>query len=111
MIFAFATDDKSLTAFASESEAIAYCEGADVHSGLWQFFGPAGEPLLPRFLEQVARWGPFIGQGRYQLHQGHGASLLELLPSVSSVEGPEGLQSFVDVARYLRGGSRGSALR
>lgn len=29
MIFALATDDRSLMAFATEAEATAYCEGVD----------------------------------------------------------------------------------
>jgi hypothetical protein len=38
MIFAFATDDRTLLAFQSESEAIAYAEGVDVEDGVWLFF-------------------------------------------------------------------------
>ena len=50
MIFAVATDERSLYAFASEEEAIAKCEGLDVEAAGWLFWDSAGNPLEAEFL-------------------------------------------------------------
>jgi hypothetical protein len=47
LVFAFATDDKSLTVFGTESEAISYCELIDVENDGWLFWDDSGLPLRP----------------------------------------------------------------
>lgn len=42
MIFALATDYRSLFVFASVVEAVAHCEGIDVEDGGWAFWDGAG---------------------------------------------------------------------
>lgn len=45
MIFAFATDEKTLMVFPNERDAISYCEGWDVLEGIWLFFAADGSPM------------------------------------------------------------------
>ena len=67
MLFAFATDDLSLTVFASEAEAVASCEGADVAAGGYMFFATDGSPLEPVFSEPAIIRSLVVTHGRYSL--------------------------------------------
>src|SRR6266498_1398186 len=49
MIFAFATDDRTLFVFPNEAKACSYAEGIDVEDGVWLFFAEDGTPLVPAF--------------------------------------------------------------
>ena len=101
MIFAFATDDCTLQVFETEADAISYCEGPDVNSGKWQFFGDDGSSLVAVFSEPVERTRFTVSQGRYHLQRGSDSSLLGLLPRVEAVEGLKGMCSVSDVHRFL----------
>ena len=107
MLFAFATDDLSLTVFASEAEAVASCEGADVAAGGYMFFATDGSPLEPVFSEPAIIRSLVVTHGRYSLRPGTGLNLREVLPRVSAVEGPPGLQSVAEVERVLTSHSSG----
>ncbi|KAB8197005.1 hypothetical protein FKV24_003940 [Lysobacter maris] len=67
MIFAAATDEKTLFVFASAEKAIAYCEGLDVEGGGWLFWDEAGSALSPEFFTPNRRDGFTVGNGIYQL--------------------------------------------
>ena len=100
MIFAFATDDRSLEAFANEADAVACCEGIDVASGGYQFFGPNGSPLQAIFTVEPKTSGFVVTNGVYHLQSCDGATLQQVLPLVASVEG-QGLRTPEQVASVL----------
>jgi hypothetical protein len=90
MVFAFATDDRTLFAFPSEADAAAYAEGVDVEDGMWLFFAQDGTPLEPVFTTPNETGRFTVGSGVYRLERAsgkHAGTLLELLPQVASVEG------------------------
>ena len=112
MIFAFATDDRSLMVFVSEAEAIAYCEGIDVEEGGWLFFANDGSPLEPHFSRPSHRGTFSVESGEYTLRPakpGNDLSLRERLSEIASVEGMPGISNIADVERLLTAGSRGDA--
>lgn len=100
MIFAFATDDRSLEAFASEADAVACCEGIDVANGGYQFFGPNGSPLQAVFTVEPKTSGFVVTSGRYHLQPGDGVTLQQVLPLVASVDG-QGLRTLEQVEGVL----------
>jgi hypothetical protein len=90
MVFAFATDDRTLHVFRDEAAATAYAEGIDVEDGVWLFFSENGAPLQPSFTVPNKRGRFTVLSGAYSLQPGQvpGAQhLLELLPNVAAVEG------------------------
>ena len=104
MIYAFATDDCSLNVFASEAEAIAYCEGIDVSQGNWLFFGNDGGSLEAHFETPASQAAMFVSNGSYLLLRAGSASpsdLIALLPRVTSVEGQGAPNSVAEVERLL----------
>ena len=101
MIFALATDDLGLTAFPSEKEAVAYCEGIDVEEGGWQFFASDGRRLNARFTTPSVRGRFSVASGSYVLEPGSDdAGLQAVLDTVTYVEGC-GLSSVADVRRLI----------
>ncbi len=110
MIYAFATDDRSLNIFASEAEAVSYCEGIDVSQGNWLFFGNDGGSLEAHFETPAHQEGIFVSNGSYCLRPAASASpgdLVALLPRVSSVESQGGPSYVAEVERLLAFPSRG----
>ncbi len=104
MIFAFATDDRTLMVFLNEAKAVAYCEGIDVEAGGWAFFDNDGRPLDAVFTRPNFKAGPIVGSGTYVLRPTPSASaqsLAQRLHEVASVEGPENLTTVADVERLL----------
>lgn len=101
MLYALATDDRTLHVFSTEAEAISHCEGFDVASGHWCFFAADGSPLVAVFSEPAREGAFLITHGRYALSPGTGPSLQESLAGIAAVEGPPGLQSIAEVARVL----------
>jgi hypothetical protein len=102
MIFAFATDDRTLLAFSDEAEATAYAEGVDVEKGVWLFFAHDGCALEAVFTTPNQNGLFTIRSGSYTLRPNKSPkvpSLLELLPRVSAVEGKLG--SVEDVRQFL----------
>lgn len=67
MIFAYATDEKTLMVFSNERDAISYCEGWDVSEGSWLFFAADGSPMEAAFSEPASKSGWVISHGRYSL--------------------------------------------
>ena len=106
MIFAFATDERTLHAFRSEEEATAYAEGIDVEEGVWIFFAHDGTPLEPVFTTPNERGRFTIRSGAYGLQRSKSqqtGGLLELLPRVAVVEGE--LKSVEGIRQLLTNGS------
>ncbi|MBB4128356.1 hypothetical protein GGR77_003683 [Xanthomonas translucens] len=67
MIFALATDERTLMVFSTPDEAIAHCEGIDVEDGLWLFWAESGAALQPLFLTPNYRDSIVVGSGTYRL--------------------------------------------
>jgi hypothetical protein len=104
MIFAASTDDSTLMVFASEVEAVAYCEGLDVEAGGWLFWDNAGSPLQAEFLVPNTRGRFIVGNGKYRLvatATPHHAALAETLSEIKLFEGPQPLNSADGVRKYL----------
>lgn len=101
MIFALATDEKTLFVFIDESAAISYCEGFDVSQGGWLFFSDDGSPLEPVFSVPASQPGFVITHGRYSLRPGISDSLASLLPTVAAVEGIPPLNTISEIERFL----------
>jgi hypothetical protein len=93
MTFVFATDDRSLLAFASEAKACGHAEGIDVENSLYLFFDDAGRPLSPVFSKPNEKGRFTVVSGVYSLQRRgspDATGLLDLLPDVTSVEGELG---------------------
>jgi hypothetical protein len=101
MIFAFATDDRTLMVFASEAEATSYAEGIDVEDGVWLFFDECGAPLQAIFTTPNKRGSFLVQSGIYHLKSVQGQNLAELLPQVSLVEGRSELNTISAVVERL----------
>lgn len=108
MIFAFATDDRTLRLFPTELEAVAYCEGIDVEEGVWRFFDAEGKALEAVFTKPNSRGSFSIVSGIYSLRPSSDTtlSLLETLPEVVAVEGKPPFNSVAEIARLLTSRSR-----
>jgi hypothetical protein len=107
MIFALATDDKSLLVFHDAMSAIAYCEGIDVEDGVWNFWGSGGEALEPVFSQPNERTGSWVSNGAYSLQPS--AKLQDLLASLDEVghlEPNPYFSSLAAVAEHLAQSSR-----
>jgi hypothetical protein len=112
MIFAFATDDKTLMVFPDEKTAIGYCEGWDVSEGGWLFFAADGSPMEPVFSKPASKSGFVISHGRYSLRTitaSENHQLLALLPQVASVEGEAPLNIIAAIEGLLTSRSTGTA--
>ena len=106
MIFAVSTDDRSLMTFATEAEAIAYCEGLDVEAAIWLFWNNRGEPLEAHFSVPNKRGFFGVASGVYSLvpaHPDHHAVLDEALEEVVAFEGHPPFNSAEGIRSYLRG--------
>ena len=93
MIFGFTTDERTLHVFADEAKACSYAEGIDVEDGVWLFFGEDGRPLEPSFTKPNQRSRYSVASGAFCLTPSASSEkhrLLDLLPSVSAVEGEVG---------------------
>ena len=104
MIFAVATDERTLVAFLDEAEAIAACEGLDVEATQWIFWDDGGEPLEARFSVPNARGLFVVTNGTYSLVPAapdHHAVLAEALDEVLHFESPAPFNSAEGVRDYL----------
>ena len=102
MIFALATDDSSLHAFADADLAIAYCEGIDVEDGIWEFWGPTGEALDAVFSTPNSRSGSHVSSGVYLLQPSSGRpGLLAALSRVGHLEPAQRFPSFEAAVSHL----------
>lgn len=112
MIFAFATDDKTLMVFPNEKDAISYCEGWDVSEGGWLFFAADGCPMEPIFSVPASKSGWVTSHGRYSLRPiaaSEKTQLLALLPQVAAVEGEAPLNTVAAIEGLLTSRSTGTA--
>lgn len=88
MCFIYSTDDRSLIAFETEAEAIAYAEGADVENGEWLFYAEDGKPLEPRFITPNETTRFTVLSGRYGLQPTlQGKHLRDVLNDVGTFAG------------------------
>jgi hypothetical protein len=102
MIFALATDEKSLLVFPTPEEAIAYCEGIDVEAGVWLFWNENGLPLQPEFLAPNHHGRFSVSNGFYRLLETQsGNSLAEMLGGIHSMGPNRFFQSLSAVAVHL----------
>jgi hypothetical protein len=104
MIFAYAVDDRSLMAFSTTAEAIAYAEPLDVSDGNWLFFDERGQALCPQFPNQDILGRLIASPKKYILTAAKNATskeLSDLLPGVSAVEGV--ITSIDEVRKVLNG--------
>lgn len=101
MIFAYSTDDQTLTAFRTESEAVAYAEGIDVEDGVWRFFGSDGVELVPQFQRPNERGLVTVQSGLYSLVRSTEPqfSLRDLVHEIRAYDGA--VSSLADVLRIL----------
>ena len=106
MIFAVATDERSLIAFPSEAVAIAKCEALDVEAAGWLFWDDFGRPLEPLFSVPNKR-GLFVVQnGIYSLvpaATNHHGLLSEVLDEIVTFESAAPFDSANGVRSYLAG--------
>lgn len=112
MIFAFATDEKTLMVFPTERDAISFCEGWDVSEGGWLFFAADGSPMEAVFSEPASKSGWVISHGRYSLRPiatSEKTQLLALLPQVAAVEGEAPLNTVAAIEGLLTSRSTGTA--
>lgn len=88
MVYALDTDNGSLRAFPSATEAAAHCKGVDVEDGYWLFFAQDGTPLEARFERGNPAANPGTVVGTYALQRAmSGRWLQERLADVRAVEG------------------------
>ncbi|MFL2360702.1 hypothetical protein PQU63_03605 [Xanthomonas protegens] len=105
MIFALATDERTLMSFNDLNEAISYCEAIDIEAGGWEFWGQNGEALVAIFLEpnEGSRW--HASNGTYSLQpSANGPDLLASLPRVRQLDANPHFASLAALADYLAKG-------
>jgi hypothetical protein len=102
-VFVFANDDKTLSVYGTESEAVSACEGIDVAEGNYLFFDAKGFELTSVF-DKPNRIGKiFTTSGSYHLTKAEDGTLLaDLLPVVSAVEGKYPIESIADIWKLVR---------
>jgi hypothetical protein len=104
MIFAVATDERTLVAFESEAAAVVACEGLDVEAADWLFWDDRGNPLEPSFSVSNKRGWFCVQNGVYSLvpaAEDHHAKLDEALDEVLNFESPPPFNSAEGVRQYL----------
>jgi hypothetical protein len=105
IVFAAETEERSLYTFASEVEAIAYCEGLDVEAAIWLFWDWAGKPLAPVFSTANKR-GLLVAQsGTYRLtaaEPNHHTLLSDVMHEFTAFEGSHPFNSRAGVLAHLR---------
>ena len=104
MIFAAATDERSLQVFPTEAEAVAYCEGLDVEAAEWLFWDDTGAPLEPVFHVPNKRGLFFVGNGKYSLQLAsadHHAHLVEAVDEIITFESEAPFDTKAGVLAYL----------
>ena len=104
MIFAVATDERSLFAFQNEAEAIANCEVLDVEAADWLFWDDRGNPLEPDFVVPNKRGMFSATNGVYKLVPGsvdHHAHLREALSEIVTFEISAPLNTMQAIHDYL----------
>ncbi len=102
MVFALATDERTLFVFASQQQAISHCEGIDVEDGVWRFWDQHGAPLHAQFSQPNHRSGFSVGNGIYHLvPNADGERLAVALARVAQLETNEFFSSLSRVQEHL----------
>lgn len=104
MIFVVETEERALTLFPNESEAVAYCEGLDVEAAVWLFWASDGSPLEAEFTVPNTRGMFVVGNGTYHLVPAtpdHHAPLSEALDEILRLEPNPFFRSLDDVRAHL----------
>jgi hypothetical protein len=104
VIYVFANDDRGLSVYASQEEAITACEGIDVEANNYRFFSVTGQALRPRATRPSQSTAVGIVSAEYSLEPDDRPAtpgLTAILSDVSYVEGC-GLTNVGDVALELR---------
>jgi len=108
MIFALATDERTLLVFASAREAMAHCEGIDVEDGVWRFWDRRGDPLQARFSQPNRRGSFSVANGEYSLESTPGGQhLIALLRGIGRIGDNPFFDSPTAVGAYLATATRG----
>ncbi|MEO8024246.1 hypothetical protein [Polaromonas sp.] len=109
MIFAVATDERTLVAFPGEAAAIAKCETLDVEAADWLFWDDCGRPLEPLFSVPNKRGLFTVQNGVYSLVPAgpdHHALLVDALDEIVTFESAAPFDSADGVHSYLADRSR-----
>ena len=108
MIFALATDERTLLVFASAREAVAHCEGIDVEDGMWRFWDRRGDPLQARFSQPNRRGSVSVANGAYSLESRPGGQhLMAALRDIGWIGDNTFFDSLTAVGTYLATATRG----
>lgn len=106
MIFALATKEGRLVAFASAADATSRCREAGAREALWLFFSDDGSPLEARFAPPTKGRKSKAASGSYILQRAlSGLWLQERLAQVKQVEGcgPASVAELVELLKINRG--------
>lgn len=106
MIFALATKEGRLLAFASAADATSRCREADAREALWLFYSDDGSPLEARFAPPATRGKSRKTSVAYTLQRAlSGLWLQERLAQVRNVEGcgPASVAELVELLKINRG--------
>lgn len=104
MIFAAATDERSLMVFATVAETISHCEGIDVEDGGWLFWDERGDALKPEFLSENLRGRFTVGSGAYRLVEAPDRpTLTEALAGILGMEPNPHFASMAALREFLGG--------
>lgn len=105
LVFGFNVTLRSLTIFASKSDAIASVEGIEIAEGDWRFFSASGSPLEAHFSTppQIHHDRNTYTKGTYSLEPADtGMNLYTLLSMVScDDQAQSGLSTLRDVEQFL----------
>lgn len=104
MIFAVETEERALTVFRNEDEAVAHCEGLDVDAATWLFWTADGSPLEAEFITPNKRGWFSVQNGTYRLVPAlpeHHADLAEALDEILRLEPNPFFQSLLQVREHL----------
>jgi hypothetical protein len=107
MIFVAETEERSLYAFPTEADAIAYCEGLDVEAGIWLFWDDSGNPLEPLFSVPNKRCLFTVTNGVYSLvpaTPGHHSPLAEVVNKFLHFEASAPFNSEAGIRSYIAQG-------
>lgn len=104
MIFAFETEERALTVFQTEADAVAYCEGFDVGAATWLFWAADGSPLEADFIVPNKRGWFSVQSGTYRLIPAsleHHAHLAKALSEIVRLEPSPLFKSLLKVREHL----------
>ena len=102
MIFALATKEGRLLAFASAADATSRCREADAREALWLFYSDDGSPLEARFAPPARQGKSRAASSAYTLQRAlSGLWLQERVARIKTVAGC-GLASVAELVELLK---------